>query len=93
MKRLWQRVLHLLSGIRRTMKKHLPLLERLLLRKGSSIKILFAKLRSGMGLEHSRHRSPINTYCPDPHPAGQATPWCNPRSIWAQGTVHIPDPS
>ena len=62
MKRLWQRVLHLLAGIRRTMKKHLPLLDRLLLRKRSSIKTLFAKLRSGMGLEHSRHRSPINTF-------------------------------
>ena len=62
MKCLWQRVLHLLTGIRRTMKKHLPLLDSLLLRKRSSIKPLFAKLRSGMGLEHSRHRSPINTF-------------------------------
>ncbi len=62
MKRLWQRVQHLLTGIRRTMKKHLPLLDRLLPRKRSSIKTLLAKLRSGMGLEHSHHRSPINAF-------------------------------
>ena len=61
MKRLWQRGLHLLTGIRRNMKNYLlPLLDRLLLRKPCIIETLFAKLKVGMGLEHSRHRSPTN---------------------------------
>ncbi len=62
MKRRWQRGLHLLTGIGRTMKNHLlPLLGKLLPRKRSSIATLFAKLKSGMGLEHNRHRSPRHT--------------------------------
>ncbi len=63
MKRLWGRILHLPTGIRRTMKNHLlPLPDKLLLRKGSSINAFFAMLKSGMGLERSRHRSPINAF-------------------------------
>ena len=58
MKCRWQRSLHLLTSIGRTMKNHLPLLGKLLPRKRSSLTTLFAKLKSGMGLEHSRHRSP-----------------------------------
>ncbi len=59
MKRRWQRGLHLLTGIGRTTKNLLlSLLGKLLPRKRSSIATLFAKLKSGMGLEHSRHRSP-----------------------------------
>ena len=60
--RLWQRGLHLVTGIRRTMKNYLlPLLDKVLLRKRFIIETLFDKLKSHMGLEHSRHRSPINT--------------------------------
>ena len=44
---------------RPTMKNlPLPLLDKLLLRQGSSIATVLTKLRSGMGLEHSRHPSP-----------------------------------
>ena len=61
MQRLWQRGLRLLTGSGRTMKNSLlTLLDKLLPRKPSIIETLFAKLKSGMGLEHSRHRSPIN---------------------------------
>ncbi len=46
MKRLWQRGLHLLTGIRRNRKNHLlPLLDKLLLRKQSILEPLFAKLK------------------------------------------------
>ncbi|MXY63013.1 MAG: transposase [Synechococcus sp. SB0665_bin_28] len=38
----------------------LPLLDKVLLRKRFIIETLFAKLKSSMGLEHTRHRSPIN---------------------------------
>ncbi len=39
-----------------------PLLDKLLLRKSSIIETLFAKLKREMGLEHSRHRSPLNAF-------------------------------
>ena len=65
MKRLWQRGLHLLTGIGRTMKNILlPPLDKLLLRKRSIIAAPLAKLKWEMGLEHSRHRSPINAFVP-----------------------------
>ena len=44
------------------MKNHLmPLLEKVLLRKRCIIESLFDKIKSSMGVEHSRQRSPINT--------------------------------
>ena len=61
LERLWQRGLHLITSIRRNMKNYpMPLLDKLLLRKRFIIETLFNKLESGMGLEHIRHRSPIN---------------------------------
>ena len=61
--RLWQRGLHLITGIRRNMKNYLlPLLDKILLRKRFIIETLFDKLKSGMGLEHTRHRSPTNAF-------------------------------
>ena len=43
------------------MKNHLmPLLEKVLLRKRFIIESLFDKIKSSMGVEHSRQRSPIN---------------------------------
>ena len=42
----------------------LPLLDKLLPRKGSGMATLFAKLKSGMGLEHTGHRSPLNGFVP-----------------------------
>ena len=59
--RLWQRGLHLVTGIGRNMKNDLmPLLDKLLLRKRFIMETLFEVLKSTMGLEHSRHRSPIH---------------------------------
>ncbi|SAY40014.1 transposase [Candidatus Synechococcus spongiarum] len=59
--RLWQRGFHLVTSVRRNMKNYLmPLLDKLLLRKRFIIETLFDKLKSHMGLEHTRHRSPIN---------------------------------
>ncbi len=55
--------LHLLTGIHPNRKNSLlPLVDKLLLRKRSIIEPLLAKLKPGMGLEHSRHRSPINAF-------------------------------
>ena len=42
----------------------LPLLDELLPRKGSSSATLFAKLKSGMGLKHTGHRSSLNGFVP-----------------------------
>ena len=61
LERLWQRGLHLMTGIRRNMKNYLmPLMDKVLLRKRFVIETLFDKLKSSMGLEHTRHRSPVN---------------------------------
>jgi len=38
----------------------MPLADKLLLRKRSVIETVLAILKSEMGLEHSRHRSPVN---------------------------------
>ena len=60
---LWKRGLHLITGIQRNMKNFLmALLHKFLLRKRSIIETLFDKLKSHMGLEHSRHRSPANAF-------------------------------
>ncbi|MYK85910.1 MAG: IS982 family transposase [Synechococcus sp. SB0669_bin_7] len=64
--RLWQRGLHLVTGIRRNMKNYLmPLLDKVLLGKRFIMETLFDKLKSTMGLEHTRHRS---RQCPRPYP-------------------------
>ena len=58
-KRMWVRGLHLLTGIRKNMKNYLmPIMDKLLLRKRFVVETLLGKLKSEMGLEHSRHRAP-----------------------------------
>ena len=60
-KKLWQRSLHLITGIRRNMKNHLmPMNNKILLRKRFVIETVLDTLKSEMGLEHSRHRSVTN---------------------------------
>src|SRR5690348_7707305 len=59
--KLWQRGLHLITGIKRNMRNHLmPLADKLMLRKRFIIETVLDTLKCGMGLEHSRHRSVIN---------------------------------
>ena len=59
--KLWQRGLHLITGIRRNMRNHLmPLADKLMLRKRFVIETVLNTLKSEMGLEHSRHRSVMN---------------------------------
>ena len=59
--KLWQRGLHLITGIRRNMRNHLMLLgDTIMLRKRFVIETVLDTLKSEMGLEHSRHRSVIN---------------------------------
>jgi hypothetical protein len=59
--RLWQRGLHLITGIRRNMRNQLmPLVDKRMLRGRFVIETVFDILKCQMGLEHSRHRSPIN---------------------------------
>ena len=59
--KLWQRGLHLITGIRRNMRNHLMLLgDKILLRKRFVIETVLDILKCDMGLEHSRHRSPVN---------------------------------
>ena len=59
--KLWQRGLHLITGIRRNMRNYLmPLADKLMLRKRFVIETVLDTLKSEMGLEHSRHRSVVN---------------------------------
>ena len=61
--RLWKKGLHLITGIRRNMKDYLmPIFDKLLLRNRFVVETLFDKLKSEMGLEHTRHRSPTNAF-------------------------------
>ena len=60
---LWDQGLHIITGIRRNMKNYLmPMWDKVLLRIRFVIKTLFDKLKSEMGLEHTRHRSPTNAF-------------------------------
>jgi IS5 family transposase len=60
-RKLWQRGLHVITGIRRNMKNYLlPLADKIMLRKRFLIETVLDTLKSEMGLEHSRHRSPVN---------------------------------
>jgi len=62
-KLLWQKGLHLITGIRSNMKNYLmPLIDKLILRKRFLIETVFGVLKTDMQLEHSRHRSPINAF-------------------------------
>jgi len=59
--KLYYQNLRLVTGIRKDMKNHLLENEdKKLLRKRSLIEAVFNILKNRMGLEHSRHRSPIN---------------------------------
>ena len=61
LERLWQRGLHLVTSIRRNMKNDLiPMLDKGLVHKRFIIETLFDKVKSSMGLAHTRHRSPSN---------------------------------
>jgi hypothetical protein len=58
---LWQRGLHLITGIRRNMRNHLmPMGDKIMLRKRFVIETVLDILKCEMGLEHSRHRSVLN---------------------------------
>lgn len=60
---LWDKGLHLITGIRRNMKNHLmPYIDKVFLRKRFIIETIFGILKTDMNLEHSRHRSPINAF-------------------------------
>ena len=60
-KKLWQRGLHLITGIRRNMKNYLmPMADKIMLRKRFIIETVLDILKCEMGLEPSRHRSVMN---------------------------------
>lgn len=61
--RLWDQGLQMITGIRRNMKNYLmPIMDKILLRNRFIVETLFDKLKSEMGLEHTRHRSPTNAF-------------------------------
>ena len=59
--RLWQRGLHLITGIRKNMKNYLmPMIDKLRLRRRFVVETVFDALKSQFGLVHTRHRSTKN---------------------------------
>jgi hypothetical protein len=60
---LWRDGLQLITGIRKTMRNYLtPWLDKILLRKRFLIETVIDTLKSSQGLEHTRHRSPVNAF-------------------------------
>lgn len=60
---LWQEGLQLITGIRKNMRNHLmPLFDKLMLRARFILETTLDVLKQVQGLEHSRHRSPINAF-------------------------------
>ena len=90
LERLWQRGLHLVTGIRRNMKNYLmPMLDKILLRKQFIIETLFDKFKSSLDLEHTRHRSPINALV---HILSCLATYILAQPKVKMGKVNIPDP-
>jgi IS5 family transposase len=59
--KLWRKGLHIMVGIRKNMKNYLlPIYNKLVMRKRFIVETVFGVLKQDMGLEHSRHRSPVN---------------------------------
>ena len=62
-KKLFERSLHLVTGIKKNMKKNLmSWTDKLCLRKRSIIETVFDYLKNKFELEHSRHRSVSNAF-------------------------------
>ena len=60
---LWQKGIHLITGIRKNMKNYLmPFIDKVLLRKRYIAETSFGVMKQDMNLEHSRHRNPINAF-------------------------------
>jgi hypothetical protein len=60
---LWQEGLQLITGIRKTMRNSLmPLFDKLMLRARFILETVLDVLKQVQGLEHSRHRSPVNAF-------------------------------
>lgn len=61
--KLWEKGLHLVTGIRRNMKNYLmPYIDKILLKKRFIVETIFGVMKTDFNLEHSRHRSPVNAF-------------------------------
>lgn len=59
--KLYKQGLKLLTGIRRDMKNYLmPIYDKIILRKRFLVETVFEKLKCGLNIDHTRHRSPAN---------------------------------
>lgn len=62
-KTLWEKGLHLITGIRKNMKnKLMPQIDKILLRKRFLIETVFGQIKTATNIDHTRHRSPINAF-------------------------------
>ena len=87
---LWQKGLQLITGIRKNMKNYLlPIFDKLLLRKRFIIETVFDKLKTSMGLEHSRHRSPANAFV---HILSCVAAYILGKTKVKMGPITVPEP-
>ena len=87
---LWQQGIQIITGIRRNMKNYLiPVMDKLLLRKRFIIETVFDKLKTSMGLEHSRHRSPTNAFV---HILSCVAAYMLGKTKVKMGPITVPEP-
>ena len=87
---LWQQGVQLITGIRKNMKNYLmPILDKILLRKRFIIETVFDKLKTSMGLEHSRHRSPANAFV---HILSCVAAYMLGKTKVKMGPITVPEP-
>ncbi len=85
-KRLYERGIHLIHGIRSNMKNILmPLFDKLLSRKRGTIETVGGIMKSQLSLVHHRHRSPINWFS---HIFSTITAYC----FWENKPTILQDP-
>ena len=87
---LWQQGVQLITGTRKNMKNYLmPILDKILLRKRFIIETVFDKLKTSMGLEHSRHRSPANAFV---HILSCVAAYMLGKTKVKMGPITVPEP-
>ena len=87
--KLWDRGLHLITGIRKNMRNYLlPKEDKELYKKRFLVETVFGILKKDMKIEHTRHRSPSNAFvhifsCLIAYALGKNKPTCRTKMALA----------
>ncbi len=87
---LWHKGVQLITGIRKNMKNYLmPVIDKVRLKKRFIIETVFDKLKTSMGLEHSRHRAPANAFV---HILSCVAAYMLGKTKVKMGPITVPEP-